>query len=115
MQDVLSPLIPTTCSVRSFTQPSFWKTYRRLPEQVQRQAREAYRLFAEDPGHPSLQFKRVSQRRPVYSVRVNIDYRVLGVRDGDDMVWFWIGPHHEYDRMLKNAILASRTAAVTAF
>ena len=36
----------------------------------------------------------------MYSARVSTDYRALGVRDGDDIVWFWIGPHHEYDRML---------------
>ncbi|MGI9175123.1 MAG: hypothetical protein ACR2GR_07385 [Rhodothermales bacterium] len=87
--------------MQSFTQPSFWKAYRGLPENVRQQARAAYRLFAEDPRHPSLQFKRVSQRRPVYSARINIDYRVLGVRDGEEIVWFWIGPHHEYDRLLK--------------
>ena len=87
--------------MRLFTQPSFWKAYRRLPEQVRRQARESYGMFSEDPRHPSLQFKRVSQRRPVYSVRINIDYRALGVVDEGDIVWFWIGPHHEYDRRLK--------------
>lgn len=87
--------------MRSFTQPSFWKLYRRLPAHIQRQARESYRLFAGDPRHPSVQFKRVSQRRPVYSARISSDYRAVGVRDGDDMVWFWIGPHHEYERLLK--------------
>lgn len=87
--------------MRSFTQPSFWEAYQRLPERVRHQAREAYRHFADDPHHPSLQFKRVSRRRPVYAARVNVDYRVLGVRDGGDIVWFWIGPHHEYDRLLK--------------
>lgn len=87
--------------MRSFTQPSFWKLYRRLPEHVQKQARESYRLFASNPRHPSLQFKRVSQRRPVYSARISGDYRAVGVRDGGDIVWFWIGPHHEYDRLLK--------------
>lgn len=87
--------------MRSFTQPSFWAAYRRLPERVRSQAREAYRQFAEDPYHPSLQFKRVSQRHPVYSARINVDYRVLGVRDGRDIVWFWVGPHHEYDRLLR--------------
>jgi hypothetical protein len=87
--------------VGSFTRPSFWDAYRRLPDHVRQQARESYRLFATDPGHPSLQFKRVSQRRPVYSVRVSSDYRALGVRSGGDIVWFWVGPHHEYERMLK--------------
>lgn len=87
--------------MRSFTQPGFWKAYRRLPEHARRQAREAYRLFMANPHHSSLQFKRVGQRRPVYSVRVSTDYRALGVRDEGDIVWFWIGPHHEYDRLLR--------------
>ena len=88
--------------MRSYTLPSFWDAYRRLPESVRRQARQAYRFFALNPQHPSLNFKRVGQRSPpVYSVRVNIDYRALGVIDGGDIVWFWIGPHHEYDRLLR--------------
>ena len=87
--------------MRSFTQPSFWKLYQRLPEHVRKQARESYRLFEGDPNHLSLLFKRVSQRRPVYSARISRDHRAVGVQDGDDIVWFWIGPHHEYDRLLK--------------
>ena len=87
--------------MRSFTQKSFWDAYRRLPGHVQRQARESYHFFALDPSHPSLEFKRVSQRRPVYSMRVGIGYRALGVLDQGDIVWFWIGPHHEYDRLLR--------------
>ena len=87
--------------MRSFTQKSFWDAYRRLPIHVQRQARESYRFFASNTNHPSLDFKRVSQRRPVYSVRVSTDYRALGVLDGGEIVWFWIGPHHEYDRLLR--------------
>lgn len=51
--------------------------------------------------HPGLGFKRVGLRRPVYSVRVSKDYRALGVLDDGDIVWFWIGPHHEYDRLLR--------------
>ncbi|WP_420457146.1 hypothetical protein [Rubrivirga sp.] len=87
--------------MQSFTQPSFWKLYRRLPEQVRQQARASYHLFEQDPHHPSLRFKRVSQRGSVYSARVSGDYRAVGARDGDEIVWFWIGPHHEYDRLLK--------------
>ena len=86
--------------MRSFARKSFWEAYRRLPDHVRRQARESYRFFVLDPRHPSLEFKRVSQRSPVYSVRVSIDYRALGVMDHGDIVWFWIGAHHEYDRLL---------------
>ena len=87
--------------MRSYTLPSFWDAYRQLPESVKRQAREAYGFFSSNPRHPSLDFKRVGQRSPVYSVRVNIDYRAMGVVENGDIVWFWIGPHHEYDRLLR--------------
>jgi hypothetical protein len=33
-------------------------------------------------------------------VRVNQSYRALGVRTGDEIVWFWIGDHDEYERLL---------------
>ena len=85
----------------SFTQNTFWEAYRRLPEHVQRQARESYRLFASNPNHPSLDFKRVSRRRPVYPGQVSIDYRAVGVMDQGDIVWFWIGSHDEYEWLLK--------------
>jgi hypothetical protein len=68
---------------------------------VQEQAARAYALWRDDPQHPSLQFKRVSQSQPVYSVRVGIGYRALGVRDGDQVTWYWIGSHAEYDEQLK--------------
>ena len=95
--------------MRSFTQRSFWDAYRRLPEHVQRQARESYRFFADNSNHPSLDFKRVSQRRPVYSVRISGDYRALGVLDRGDIVWFWIGPHQEYYRLLRRMRRRKRT------
>ncbi len=87
--------------MRSFAQESFWDAYRLLPSHVRQQARDAYRFFASNPNHPSLDFKQVSRRRPVYSVRVSIDYRALGVVDEEEIVWFWIGPHHEYDKLLR--------------
>ena len=86
--------------MRSRTTERFRRTYAGLPEQVQRQAREAYRLFAQNPQHPGLRFKRVHPTLPVYSARVNLDYRAIGVLDGDEIVWFWIGTHAEYDQLL---------------
>ena len=72
-----------------------------LPREVQANPREAYRLFRDNPAHPSLQFKRVSTREPIYSARVGLHYRVLGLLDGDTIAWGWIGPHAEYDKILK--------------
>jgi hypothetical protein len=53
-----------------------------------------------DPRHPGIQFKRVSQKRPVYSARVTRDYRALGIVQGEGITWYWIGNHEDYDRLL---------------
>lgn len=71
-----------------------------LPATVQRQARDAYRLFQQNPSHPGLRFKQVYPQPPMYSVRVGINYRAVGVLDGNTIVWFWIGSHAEYDKLL---------------
>jgi hypothetical protein len=74
---------------------------RALPLEARRQARAAYLQFKRDPYHPSLRFKRVSNRAPIYSARVGHGYRVLGLREKDDsIIWFWIGTHAEYDKLL---------------
>jgi hypothetical protein len=72
-----------------------------LPEHVQKQAREAHRLFRANPHHPGLHFKRLRPDPPIYSARVGIGYRAVGLLDGDAIVWYWIGSHAEYDLLLK--------------
>ncbi len=79
----------------------FWKAFDKLHEEIQRRARHAFKLFQQDPHHPSLQFKQVHQMRPVYSARVSLGYRALGVREGDVVIWFWIGTHDDYERLIK--------------
>lgn len=81
--------------------PRFWAAYRALPRDIQEAARKAYRLFRDDPNHPSLQFKKVHSREPIYSVRVTGAYRVVGLLDRDAVTWFWIGNHADYDRILR--------------
>jgi len=93
-----------------FSQPEQWnsrltKTFRKqlrnLPTPVQEQAAKAYTLWRTDPYHNSLQYKRVSQRQPIYSARVSSNYRVLGLLESDCIYWFWIGGHDEYDELLQ--------------
>jgi len=87
--------------MRSFATTQFWKLYEELPEEIQRRADTAYELWQMNPLAHSLNFKQVGRRRPVYSVRIGRGYRALGLMTGDTVVWFWIGPHDEYDRLLK--------------
>jgi len=87
--------------MKSQATAKFWKLYARLPQQMQRRAREAYVVWRDNPAHPSLHFKRVDDEEPIYSARISEDYRVLGLLGGDTVVWFWIGNHAEYERLLK--------------
>jgi hypothetical protein len=80
------------------TLPSFWHCYRRAPEEIQRRADKQYELLAENPSHPSVQLKPVGA---FWSARVTEDYRALAFREGNSLIWFWLGPHSEYDRLLK--------------
>ncbi len=86
--------------MKSYTSDRFWRAYSRLSDETQRQAREAYRLFQKDPSHPSPRFKKAHTSMTVYSVRISRDCRALAVPDGGDLVWFWIGPHGEYDQLI---------------
>jgi hypothetical protein len=91
--------------LNSRTSERFRSTFGRLPVGVQTRARAAYRLFRQDPSHPSLRFKHVHASRAIYSVRIGLAYRALALRDGEDLIWFWIGSHADYDQLL--AVLRS--------
>lgn len=62
----------------------------------------AYRHFRDDPNHPSLHFKKVHPTLPIYSARINDDYRVVGQLRSNGIVWFWIGKHERYERLSKS-------------
>ena len=87
--------------MKSHTTELFRRSLAMLPASVRQQAREAYRLFQQNPQHPSLRFKRVHDTLPIYSARINLDYRVVGTLDGNEIIWFWVGPHDQYERLLK--------------
>jgi mRNA-degrading endonuclease RelE of RelBE toxin-antitoxin system len=86
--------------MKSSVTKTFRKRLNDLPASVQEQTAKAYALWQEDPYYPSLQFKRVSQRQPIYSVRVSLNYRILGLLESDHIYWYWIGAHDEYDELL---------------
>ena len=75
----------------------FWKKYEALPADVRAIADKNYEILKVDPRHPSLHFKKVGR---YWSVRVGMKYRALAVNVGDEMLWFWIGSHAEYDRLI---------------
>ncbi|MBD2596975.1 hypothetical protein H6G74_21985 [Nostoc spongiaeforme FACHB-130] len=77
--------------------PDFWYHYRQLPCNIQELADQCYALLKQDPWYPSLHFKKVGS---FWSARIGLHYRVLAVQEDNKIVWFWIGSHSEYDKLL---------------
>lgn len=84
--------------MKHLTSPKFWAAYDALPFQVRRLADANYALLKRDPHHPSLQFKKVGR---YWSVRVGLRYRALALEVEDGYLWFWIGSHADYDRVIR--------------
>ena len=83
--------------MRHRANPKFWRSDDALPPDIQQLADETFKLLKEDSSHPSLHFKKVGR---YWSVRIGLHYRAVAVEQGSDIVWFWIGPHSEYDRII---------------
>ncbi len=87
--------------MKSVTTTKFRKAFDKLPEEIQQRARNSYNVWKQDPYHTSLHFKQVHQHQPIFSVRVGLSYRALGVKEGDTIIWFWIGSHEEYNKLIR--------------
>jgi len=85
--------------VISKVRPSSRRAYEHLAPAVKARARTAYQLFAENPNHPSLRFKKLQGSDRIWSVRISEQYRAIGVRPSDTIEWIWIGTHNEFDNM----------------
>ena len=77
--------------------PNFWRLLHLLPPPAQRTARRNFEYLKANPRYPSLHFKNVGR---YWSARVGDFYRAVAIQDGDDFIWFWIGGHDEYLRII---------------
>jgi len=68
-----------------------------LPAEIQQLADRNYELMQKDARYPSLHVKKVGR---FWSVRVGMHYRALAVEQNTDLIWFWIGTHAEYDKLI---------------
>ena len=83
--------------MRHFANQSFWELHEELPAAIQELADKNFELLKADPKHPSLHLKKAGK---YWSARVGMKYRALGVEIDEGMLWFWIGTHAEYDKLL---------------
>jgi hypothetical protein len=84
----------------SHTSKRFREAFRRLPTHVQKQAQEAYRLFRQNPYQASLKFKQIHPAKPIYSVRIGRNHRAIGTKQNQEIIWFWIGSHEDYNNLI---------------
>lgn len=84
--------------IRSLSVESFWKSYFELSPTEKRKAKKAYRIWVENPYHPSLRFKCINTAQNVWSVRISLGHRALCIMEEGEVIWFWIGDHDKYER-----------------
>ena len=70
-----------------------------MSEPHRKAARRAYAMFAQNPDHPALRFKKLGGCDRVWSVRINEQYRAIGERQGATIIWVWVGTHNEFDNL----------------
>lgn len=78
----------------------FWDCFDALPSDVRTRARRTFETWQKTPNYPALRFRRVHLRREIYSVRIGLGWRALGVMQDDVIIWFWIGSHADYDHLI---------------
>jgi len=69
------------------TNAGFWKWYKALPEDIRARADKQFALLQASPRHPSLQFKKLTERggQEIWSARVTRKYRALAAKMDDEM------------------------------
>jgi hypothetical protein len=79
---------------------SFRKSFALLPKRVQEHAKEIFKLWQLNHYHNSLAFKSVDKASKIYSIRIGLGYRALGSVSDNEIIWFWIGSHEDYNDLL---------------
>ena len=80
----------------------FWREYQALPVEIRSRADKQFLLLKANPGHPSLQFKKLGESRgeELWSARVTLNYRALAIKRHDGYLWFWVGSHETYESLI---------------
>ena len=83
--------------MRHRASPSFRREYNALDADIRKLADKSFQLFKNDPQYPSRRLKKTGR---FWSARVGLQYRALSVEIPDGLLWFWIGDHKKYDRLV---------------
>ena len=81
-----------------YTTSDFWHNYSLLPHHICKLADKNFELLKNNSAHPSLHLKKVGN---YWSVRVGINFRAIAIHTNEGLIWFWIGTHNEYNKIIK--------------
>ncbi|MFC1673121.1 hypothetical protein ACFL12_03105, partial [Pseudomonadota bacterium] len=71
---------------------AYWEQFDDLPDDVRKMAESTYKQWKDNPKNPGLRFKKIHVELPVFSFRVGMKHRTVGVEAPDGkVVWFWVG------------------------
>jgi hypothetical protein len=80
---------------------SYWQGFDELPEDIRKLAEKNYKLWKKSPSHASLRFKQIHETLPIFSFRVGLKYRTIGIQTDDEKIaWFWIGSFEQYQDVI---------------
>lgn len=86
--------------MKSSALPEFWDCLETLPPQVRKIARKNFKLWQKNPSLKSLGFKKI--KNDLWSVRAGSGFRALATFEDNRYLWFWIGTHDEYERIIRD-------------
>ena len=81
---------------------AYWTQFDDLPDEVRQLAEKNYHLWKENPRHPGLRFKKIHPDLPIFSFRVGMRHRTVGVETDDGkIVWFWVGSFEIFEKFIR--------------
>jgi hypothetical protein len=83
--------------LKHFASPEFWVLYRALPQPLRELADRNFSLLKNDPRYSSLHLKKAGR---FWFVRIGLHYRAVAVEVPDGLLWFWIGSHEDYNKLM---------------
>ncbi|UCH73893.1 MAG: hypothetical protein JSU82_16505 [Rhodospirillales bacterium] len=92
MRDKLSLTFVSVSQDKLLREESYWREFDDLPQEIRKLAEHNYHSWKENPRNPGLRFKQIHQSLPIFSFRVGMRHRTVGVETDDGkIVWFWVG------------------------
>jgi hypothetical protein len=98
----LSMIFVSVAQDNVLREAAYWKNFDDLPDEVRQLAEKNYRLWKENPRNPGLRFKKIHAGLPIFSFRVGMRHRTVGVETADEkIVWFWVGSFEMFEKLIR--------------